>query len=497
MAQGSPLSRWAGQTVLKELEFELNFDDPRSPEETWLSLKGDRVHLEALREAVELYVQNFLDQSPNQLNATLLPADSRLNRAATRLSPASDAFSVLSPTANPLAFRGTESSEALLSANEAGRNIIPFEAKWHDRQSHSQQEGLSGSNPRFELNQIYLQPQGLLHHTLFLGALATAESGPMVRLTTLQLFDLASALDEYATDVLALPSLNSPRWLKTSPSWARVAAISLLTIGLTTSLAKLLDGSYSGTQVANSPTSSQGASSTDQQMAQQIPYATTSPSGTIPVPSPLASGQKLPPPPPPGSALPVPSGFTTVPVPQTAPVTPIVPGPPTNSRPTGSASNGNKDAKTPAQIALAEQQNNSARGTAKNRLRSEVGAAAGSSLSIPAAESSREAAGAADRNTTAFDTIPQVAEARQYFKDRWQPPEGLSQTLEYTLVLAPDGTIQRISPLGLASGDYIDRTGMPLIGESFVSAIAGGRSPKIRVVLSPDGKVQTFLQGFE
>jgi hypothetical protein len=482
--------------VLKELEFELSFDDPRSPEETWLSLKGDRVQLEALREAVELYVQIFLDQSPSQLNATLLPLDSRSNRSATRLSPAGDAFSLLSPTANPLTFRGAESGEALMSESEAGRNVIPFEAKWHDRQSQSQREVSPSGDPRFESHQIYLQPQGLLHHTLFLGALATAESGPMVRLTTLQLFDLASALDEYATDVLALPSLNSPRWLKASPSWARVAAIALLTIGLTTSLAKILDGSYPSTQVANSPTSSQGASSADQQMAQQIPSA-TSPAGTLPVPSPLASGQKLPPPPPPGSALPVPSGFTTVPVPQTAPVTPIVPGPPSNSRSTGSTSNGNRDAKTPAQIALAEQQNSSSRGAAKSRLRPEVGAAAGSSLSVPAAESSREAAAAVDRNTTAFDTIPQVAEARQYFKDRWQPPEGLSQTLEYTLVLAPDGTIQRISPLGLASGDYIDRTGMPLLGESFVSAIAGGRSPKIRVVLSPDGKVQTFLQGFE
>jgi hypothetical protein len=470
--------------VLKELEFELSFDDPRSPEETWLSLQGDRIQLETLREAVELYVQSFLDQSSAQLNAGLLASDQRLDWTATP-------FPKLSPTASPFALRGVESNEALVSTSEAGGKVVPFEAKWNDRQA--QRESSPSADPRFHSNQIYLQPQGLLNHSLFLGSLATAESGPAIRLSALQLFDLASALDEYAADVLALPTLNSPRWLKAPPSWSRVAAIALLTIGLTTSLAKILDGSYQRGQVANSPTSSQGASSADQQMAQVVPSVSPS-TTTLPVPSPLASGQKLPPPPPLGSTLPVPSSLSTVTVPQSAPVAPIVPGRP--STPGGGAANSatNRDAKTPTQIALADQQNNAARGSAKVRLRSEI--ATGAALPAPVAESAGVGA-AAERNTTAFDTIPQVAEVRQYFKDRWQPPEGLTQTLEYTLILAPDGTIQRISPLGLASGDYIDRTGMPLIGESFVSPIAGGRSPKIRVVLSPDGKVQTFLQGFE
>lgn len=95
---------------------------------------------------------------------------------------------------------------------------------------------------------------------------------------------------------------------------------------------------------------------------------------------------------------------------------------------------------------------------------------------------------------TAFDTIPQVAEIRSYFQQRWTPPEGLTQTLEYRLNLNPDGSIQQITPLGQAAGTYVDRTGLPLIGEAFVSPLPGNHSATIRLVLSPSGTVQTFLE---
>jgi hypothetical protein len=35
---------------------------------------------------------------------------------------------------------------------------------------------------------------------------------------------------------------------------------------------------------------------------------------------------------------------------------------------------------------------------------------------------------------------------------------------------------------------------MPLLGESFVSPTVDGKKPQIRVVLEPDGRVQTFLE---
>jgi hypothetical protein len=100
----------------------------------------------------------------------------------------------------------------------------------------------------------------------------------------------------------------------------------------------------------------------------------------------------------------------------------------------------------------------------------------------------------AKNNSTAFDTIPQVAEIRQYFQQSWQPPDGLAETLEYRLLLNADGSLQRIVPLGQASENYIDRTNMPLMGEPFVSATSDGSTPQIRLVLKPTGQVQTFLE---
>jgi hypothetical protein len=194
----------------------------------------------------------------------------------------------------------------------------------------------------------------------------------------------------------------------------------------------------------------------------------------------------LPPPPPPGSTTPANPGLPTVTVPQNAP-----------TQTSGSSSSGTTSVErpnTPPQIvAKASQSRSGAEAPAELRLEPEISSAA-SSRAAASADTSAAPVAPSQSNNTAFDTIPQVAEARSYFQERWQPPEGLSQTLEYTLLLAADGTIERITPLGLASGDYIDRTGMPLVGEPFVSPIANGRTPKIRVVLAPDGKVQTFLE---
>lgn len=50
--------------MLKQLNFELRFDDPRLPEERRISIKGDRDQLEALYSAVTNYVQEFLQKSP-------------------------------------------------------------------------------------------------------------------------------------------------------------------------------------------------------------------------------------------------------------------------------------------------------------------------------------------------------------------------------------------------------------------------------------------------
>ena len=93
-----------------------------------------------------------------------------------------------------------------------------------------------------------------------------------------------------------------------------------------------------------------------------------------------------------------------------------------------------------------------------------------------------------------LDTIPQVAEARHYFEKRWTVPTGLNQRLEYRLIVNREGTLQSIVPLGRAAQIYLDRTGMPLLGESFVSPLQNTETATVRLVLTPDGKVKTFLE---
>jgi hypothetical protein len=96
--------------------------------------------------------------------------------------------------------------------------------------------------------------------------------------------------------------------------------------------------------------------------------------------------------------------------------------------------------------------------------------------------------------TNLLDTIPQVAETREYFQSRWQPPESLKHTLEYRLVLNQDGSLKQIIPLGQAAKIYLDRTNMPLLNQPFVSPLDISGNPQLRLVLGSDGTVRTFME---
>jgi hypothetical protein len=102
----------------------------------------------------------------------------------------------------------------------------------------------------------------------------------------------------------------------------------------------------------------------------------------------------------------------------------------------------------------------------------------------------------ADKNSL-FDTIPQVGEVRDYLQKRWKPSSNLTQILEYYVFLNPNGTVERIIPINSSAVENLNRTNIPTPGEPFVSPVDGEGNPKIRVVFSPDGKVQTFYEGRE
>ncbi|MFM7426479.1 MAG: DUF4335 domain-containing protein, partial [Elainella sp.] len=66
-AAGSALSRWTDRTVLKNLRFQLSFDDPKLPPDEQVAVSGDQGQLETLCDVVGRYVQTLLAAAPEQL----------------------------------------------------------------------------------------------------------------------------------------------------------------------------------------------------------------------------------------------------------------------------------------------------------------------------------------------------------------------------------------------------------------------------------------------
>ena len=433
-AQNSPLSRWTERSVVRQVQFQLSFDDPTLPPDRQVRLQGDRSQLEALNEAVTAYVQAFLAQST-------LPLTSVNGNGATAMAERA-ALTVLQPV-----------EAAPAAAIDAG---------------------------------IQLKPNSLVSHELHLGTLATPESGEVLNLSTVQLSDLVDALDAYSSDVLALPSLGRSRWPSSRRSWLAIAAGTVLAVGLGTTLLRFVSDVSAPVQMAATSDDSETIAA----VPAPVPTAPGAPSTVTVAPgSEFASPRPLtlPPPPPPGTTLP-PAASTQRPAPpavavppgrvQSPPRLPSIAVAPPPSRPQAQVPTAPITiVPSPARPSAPEASSDTARTAA---------------VSPPAAESSSPNAGAVAG--TAFDTIPQVAEARDFFQQRWQPPEGLTQTLEYRLQVGADGTITRITPLGQAAGDFVDRTQIPLVGEPFVSPLTTGESAQMRVVLSPDGRVRTFLE---
>ena len=499
-ATGSALSRWTDRAVLKNLRFQLSLDDPKLPEEKQVLLRGDRTQLEALWGAVTTHVQSQLSQPPE-----LYSASSALGTSASGTSP-------------------LETSPLGTSAVGNG-NVVPLQSPAVSEGLAGETEGTAGETLGESLGEglgeglgeslgeslaaktgIRLQPRGLVSHDLHLGTLATEQSGAIVPLSTLQLFDLANVLDEYHAEALTLPALGRSAWSKSPSRWGSVAAVALLAIGATAALTKFVtDVSNPNVQVASAPTSESSALSADQ--AGKSSVRLPSPPGLEPLP-PALKLQPLPPPPPVGATKPTaPVPTQTVPVPQgaTSPTAIVPTQPGENSAgqvavlPQPTLVPGNPSvfpAPSAADRAAAGIPSNPdnpditalSRAQQPQTLRPDPGAAGS------AASSAATSAISSPSSSTAFDAIPQVAEVRSYFQQKWQPPQELSQTLEYSLVLNANGSIQRIVPLGVAAETFLDRTNMPLMNEPFVSPIANGGNPQIRLVLGQDGRVQTFLE---
>jgi hypothetical protein len=505
-ATNSPLSRWAGKSIAKDLRFELRFDDPRQPEEERVTIRGNAQDLEMLSDAVNNYIQNFLNSS-TELPLTL---GTTTNGNST-------------PDHRP---NGNGNTGFTQNVNTFQQNIPeqPLEVDNTLALNPAQSKSIHSFQPR-TAPEIHLQPKGLLSHELFFGDLATAESGLTVDLSVLQLFDLATALDEYAAELVALPKQNNPlAWKKAPPAWTSAAAMVVLAVGVTGGIAYFNQQNQPQT-TALKTTPTPGLTPLSPLPVPVAPVV-ISPLPTPVVPPSLATVPTLSPPTP-----------VTIPAPGTATLPPgksITPNTAVNSSPTAIAivprrptipnsSSGGIPSIAGAPSVPPRSPINSAAGTTPTQPPLPKAPTTPPALNLPTiknpspapenattaqvdASRTRGGGSASDANPAASapapnsannklsDTIPQVAEARNYLQSRWKPPADFQQTLEYRLNVSPTGSIDTVDPLGQAAAKYIDQTGIPKPGDQFVSPVSNGANAKIRVVFKPDGTVSTFLE---
>ncbi|MDY6780945.1 MAG: DUF4335 domain-containing protein [Cyanobacteriota bacterium] len=484
----SPLSRWGSRPLFKNLRFELSFDDPRKLVEEQVMLMGDRVQLNRLCEVISDYVRDFLlDSSPERLYAGF-----NFPLLDNTLSPSS-----------PVLFPQQRDAAAELAA-----------------EPQSSPTSLPELSPS-------LKPKGLLRHFLFFGDLATPTSGEGIELSATQLFDLATALDEYSNDIDVLPDLGGVAAPRSSVYWPRVAAGAVLTVGLAAAAIQWQNSSQTDSSTASTDKVEVTASNSPAIAPIPLPSPPTGiPSPSPTAPSPLRGLGTLPPPKPVSPPTVQSPGAATAPS-VSNPSSPIaIPNressrspaavPPRSPRVPPPAGSANPPPVPPPAPEIA-----TARGSfpppppsAPPPRPPAVPPSAPTipplpplSSEIPNPDLSEERAidsqlsDAATKNTTSGlggedpisgRTTSTANQVRDYFQQRWQPPENLETSLEYDLIFRRDGTIDRIVPRGEASGNYLDRTPMPRPGENFsISPLNTGDNSSVRLILRPDGNVET------
>jgi hypothetical protein len=483
--KNSPLSRWTNKIVVKEARFKLSFDDPRILEAKPITLSGDRDKLEQLYDLVLSYTESFLEQS-----------------FITRLST--------------------------LASIDRDNN-----------------------------GQSYLQPQELVNHQINLGNLNPEENLDLISLSATQLFDLVAALEEYKTEITVLAQLEAKQKQKTLswlPLGMSVAGI-LLAVGLTTVGIQVANQSDRENKVASTQESQPQTNQTnlnppvEDVIPPEIPKTEPKSASKTPKNDPLSSKVKLPPPPavdtpkpPPDIPDPAkypPSGNLTLPPivssskpnptletakSTTAKSTPTTPSPSANSqvestisippetaKPEATSKTNTQNSPAPAVTNTVTKNNdlqaleskkqaeinvneNNGKNTAifRNNVQLETSEAL-SKLEI-AEEDTVFKDITRDEPKSQIPQVKQIEEITSYFQQKWRSPLDLKQTLEYRLILNQNGSLKRVIPIGKASEIYLDRTNIPLMGEPFVSALANQQNLTIRLLLSPDGEVRTFLE---
>ena len=90
---------------------------------------------------------------------------------------------------------------------------------------------------------------------------------------------------------------------------------------------------------------------------------------------------------------------------------------------------------------------------------------------------------------------PAIQATRSYFQSKWKPSNTQTNPLQYVVqVNGKSGLVRSVAAQGTAATTYLNQSKIIKAGQKLVSPAPGGTDQKIRVVLQPDGNVDTFME---
>lgn len=410
-------------------------------------------------------------------------------------------------------------------------------------QGFSLVDNLDSGSKTIGLKMPYLKPQGLVHHELFLGCLAHNSDRRKIKLGTVQLFDLATALEAYQTKMAASLVLVGHRSQPTiGLIGGGIAAVAVAATAI--AISNLPEPQKRDVIVRNQPQPSE-ILETDKITPPVKPSTkrqTTNPKLT----EPLSATKRLPPPPAvetpkPKPNIPDPAEYSLSKVGRQSglnnpaqklsrdssgsvepnrsqeSVATIMPADTeavlTVEEPESSANfSGHEQYPTAQRQSVASRRDDIMRADALNPFEVEGEAlqerdfpknTAPHIRSLHQVEPSLESKLPTEDTVASSDRLEakksslqrnELGQVKAFFQDKWQPPADLKQSLEYRLFLNKDGSLARVIPLGKASQYYLDRTLIPTKGEALISPVSNPPPSPIRLLLNPDGKVQAFIE---
>ena len=364
-------------------------------------------------------------------------------------------------------------------------------------------------------DQPYLVPEGLTRHTLHLGPLQTTTGAATVSLGALQLTDLGDVVDQLDTQVRPLPvSLAAVARRRPWQQWSTVAAGMVAAVGITTALWPLYQSQPSGDTALQAPADFETAPATPEN---QVPSRPDAPTDEADAPAAVADAEPVAPTAEAPSVASQPASAADN-APKNNPVTPApatdaqAPPKPDSSTiaanpaptvvepepaPTASPPSPSPTARAPEVATTRESPPSEATESFTDAAPSQSEAddfprvvdgltdsSEPEALTAPEAGSAAVSTGPSGEITPALSSLDILLAT---VRDRWTPPEGLEQTLTYTLVFDAAGTLVEVIPQNALAEQYRDRTGLPLLSAPD-SPIE--HPTTVELLLQPDGTVE-------